>query len=121
VAGGTDPTDGRAFGRRLRAEDHGGGPIAKEAGANENAGVVIEITGGGTDFHADHEDPASAARLDLGGGLVQGREGSPAALTHEIEQRGGAGKPETFGNITGEARAEIASAGGNEKSIDLTG
>jgi hypothetical protein len=42
-------------------------------------------------------------------------------LTDEIEQRGGAGKPETFGNITGEARAEIASAGGNEKSINLTG
>jgi hypothetical protein len=121
VAGGTGPTDGRTLGGRLRAQDHGSGAIAKEAGADENAGVVVEIASGGTDFHADHEDPASAARLDLGGGLVQGREGSPAALTHEIEQRGGAGKPETFGNITGEARAEIASAGGNEKSIDLTG
>ena len=121
VTGGTGPTDGRALGGRLRAQDYRGGAIAKEAGADENAGVVVEIAGGGTYFHADDEDPASAARLELGGGLVQGREGSPAALTDEIEQRGGAGKPETFGNITGEARAEIASAGGNEKSIDLTG
>jgi hypothetical protein len=121
VAGGTDPTDGRAFGRRLRVEDHGGGPIAKEAGANENAGVVIEITGGGTDFHADHEDPAGASCLELCGGLIQGREGSPAALTHEIEQRGRTRKPEGFGDIAREAGAEIAGAGGNEKSIDLVG
>ena len=52
---------------------------------------------------------------------ILGREGSPAALTDEIEQRGGAGKPETFGNITGEARTEIPGAGGDKKSIDLTG
>ena len=88
VAGGASPTDGRALGGRFRAEDYGGGAIAKETGADENAGIVVEITGGRTDFHADHEDPASAARLELGGGLIQGREGSPAALTDEIEQRG---------------------------------
>jgi hypothetical protein len=121
MAGGTDPADEGTVGRRLRAQNCSGGPIAKEAGADENAGVVIEITGGGTDFHADHEDPAGASCLELCSGLVQGREGSPAALTHEIEQRGLTRKPEGFGDVAREAGAEVAGAGGNEKSIDLIG
>jgi len=121
VAGGASPTDGRALGGRFRAENNGCSAIAKEAGADQDAGIVVEITGGGTDFHADHEDPAGAPGLELGGGLVQGREGSPAALTDEIEQRGRARKPKGFGDVAGETRAEIAGAGGYKKSINLIG
>ena len=41
--------------RRFSGNDRGRGTISEEAGADEHAGVIIEIRSGGTDLHADDE------------------------------------------------------------------
>jgi hypothetical protein len=121
VAGGAGPADGGPCGRRFGRKNDGGGAIAEEAGADEDAGVVIEVAGGGADFDADDENPAGAPGLELGGGLVEGGEGGATALADEIEEGRGGRKPKAFGNIAGKAGAEVAGAGGDKEGIDLGG
>lgn len=104
---------------RLRRNDGGGGAIAEEAGADENAGVVVEIGGSGTNFHANNEGVAGLAGGEEGGGLLEGGEGGAAAEADEIKKGEGGGESEALGKVAGESGAEVAGTGGDEEGIDV--
>ena len=82
VAGRPRPTDERPRGGSLGTKQDGRGAVTKEAGADEDAGIVIEVGGSRADFHAGHQNMAGSARLNQSGRLVQGREGGAATLSH---------------------------------------
>ena len=87
--------------RRFGRNDRGRGTISEEAGADENAGVVIEIRSGRTDLHADDEGVFRLAGSDQRRGLSEGGESGSATQTDQIEKGKGRVKAETLGDVTG--------------------
>jgi hypothetical protein len=78
VAGRPGPANGRSRWGSLGAKQHGSGTVTKEAGADEDAGVVIQIRGGRTNFHTGHQNMAGPSRLNQSGRLIQGWESGAA-------------------------------------------
>jgi hypothetical protein len=76
MGGRFDPSNRPWPGEGIFGKDGGGGAIAKKAGTDQDAGIVIQVGGGGADFHADHEGIPGLTRRDQGGGLLEGWQSS---------------------------------------------
>jgi hypothetical protein len=87
--------------RGFSGNDRSSGTISKEAGADENAWVVIEIRSGGTDLHADDEGVFRLAGSDQRRGLAEGGESGSATQPDQIEKGKRRVKAENLGDVTG--------------------
>ncbi len=107
------------MGGRFGAPDRSGGTVGEEAGADENAGIVVEVKRGGADFDGDAGD----GRVGVGGenvaGAAQHGNGGAAAEADEILKKGVGAKAELFGDVAGQAGAEIARAGADEERVEI--
>lgn len=119
VGGASNKPDLALGGGGLLGENGGGGAVAKEAGADENAGVIVEVGGSGANFHANDENVVGLTRGKEGGGLLKSGKSGAAAEADEIEKGERGGETEALGEVAGEAGAEVASAGGHEEGVDL--
>jgi hypothetical protein len=112
---------GAGRGRRGGAPEGGRGAVAKEAGADEYAGIVVEVKGGGADLDRDAGDGGFGPRGEEGGGGAEGGDGGTAAEADEILEKGVGAEAEGFGDVAGDTGAEVASAGADEEGIELVG
>jgi len=119
VTGGSGEADRRASRGGLTTEQGGCGPIPKKAGADEDPGIVVQIRGGGADFHAGHKDMAGVPGLKESGGLIERRKSGPTTLSHQIQQSGGNGQTQRFGYVAGKSGAKVAGAGGDQQGINF--
>lgn len=95
------------------------GAIAKQAGANQNTGIVIEIKCGAADFDADRERLFAPARAEKAFCRSQIGNGRPAPLPHKIEGDDVVPQPEAFADVACKSRTEVTGARADDNGIDV--
>ncbi len=95
--------------------------VAEEAGADEHAGVVVEVEGGGADLDRDAGGDGVGVRGEHALGGAERRDGGAAAEADEVLEVGVGAQAELLGDIAGDARAEVAGAGADEQRVELVG
>ena len=103
----------------LAGEEEGGGAITEEAEGDEDAGVVIDVEGGGGGLDGDDCDVMVGVRGEVSVGGAESGDGGAATEAYEIAQVGIGAEAEAFGNVAGGAGAEVAGAGAEEEGIDF--
>ena len=100
--------------RRARA-------VAKQTGADEHAGIVVEIKCRAANLDADGQDflGAFGGQQGLGGAQIGQRRA--AALADQIQREDIRAQTEPFTHVTGKARTQIAGAGADEHGVNFRG
>ena len=106
---------------RCAFPDRRGGAVAEEAGADEDAGIIVEVEGGGADFQGDAGDGGGGLGGEDGGGGAERGDGGAAAEADEVLEEGVGAEVERFRDVAGEAGAEVAGAGADEERVELIG
>ena len=111
----------RRSGKRLVGQHRRARAVAEQAGADENAGVVIEIKRRAANFNADGENSPGAPGGENGLGRPQIRQGGAAALAHQIQGEDIRAQAKPFADVARQARAQIAGAGADEDGVNFIG
>jgi len=103
----------------LCAPDGTGGAVGEEAGADEDAGIVVEVESRRADFDGDAGDGGVGVCRENVAGAAEEGNGSAATETDEILEEGVGAEAEMFGDVAGETGAEVAGAGADEERVEV--
>ena len=95
--------------------------IAKQAGADQHAGIVIEIGCRAAHFDADGQNPPGPSPSQQGFSHTPVGHRGAATLPDEIERKHAQPQPKALGDVAGQSRAQIAGAGADDEGVDVTG
>ena len=105
--------------RRGSRREHGGaGAVAEQAGADQHAGVVVEVHRRAAHLDADRQHVRRRAGADQRSAELQVRQRRGAALADEVEGLHVGAQPEPLDDVAREARAQIAGAGADDDGVD---
>jgi hypothetical protein len=117
-AAAVEPVQGGAI-RPGRRGNHGRTrAVAEQAGADQHAGIVVEIERGRADLDADRQRVPCLARRQNRFRRAQVGDGRAAALADQVERKRVRPETEAFDHVTGEAGAKIAGAGADDDGVD---
>ena len=104
---------------RRGAPDARGGAVAEEAGADDDAGIVVEVKCRRAHFDRDARDGgAGLGGEQVAGGAKRGNRGA-AAKTDEVLQENIGAEAEQLCDVAGEAGAKVTCAGSDEERVEL--
>jgi len=115
------PFDAAAVQLRFIREHRRARAVAKEARADEHAGIVIKIKRRAANFDADGQDFSRAAGGKQSFRRAQIGQGRAAALADEIECEHIRTQTEPFADIAGETGTQIAGASADEHGVNFIG
>ena len=119
--GAVGPFDPPAV-RGRRCREHGcAGAVAEQAGADQNAGIVVEIHRCAAHLDADREHVRRGAGTDQRSRELKVRQRGGAALADEVVGLHVGAQAEPLGDVAREARAKIAGARADDDGADLVG
>ena len=96
-------------------------PIAKQAGADEHARIVVQIKRRAANLDADTKNRFAASGLQQARGGPQIRQRCPASLPDQIQRQHRRVQAEPFAHIAGQPRAQVARAGADDHCADVGG
>ena len=116
----------KAWARRFRppggvAPDSGGGAVAKEAGAQDHAGIVVEVEGGGAYLDGDAGDGSAGVGGEETLDGAKGRDRGATAEADEVREVGVGAEAELLGDVAGDAGAKVAGASADDEGVDIGG
>ena len=114
-----EPLDGGETRAALVSEHHCAGGIGKEAGADQHAGIVVELKGRAANFDADREHLLRGAGFQERAGQMEIWKGGAETVPHEIGEVGIGSQAKAFADVTGEAGTDRAGAGADKERIEL--
>ena len=95
--------------------------IAEEAQADEHARFIVQVKGGGGDFHGHRRDRGLRFCRKNAARCLEKRQGGPTAQAKQILQKGIGLKPENFRNVAAQARTKVSGTGADKESVDTGG
>ncbi len=107
----------RAVERRAR-QHRRAGAVAEQAGADQHAGVVVEVHRGAADLDADRQHVLGRARGQQRAAELQVGQGGRAALADQVVGLDVGAQAEALDDIAGQARAQVAGAGADDDRVD---
>ena len=104
---------------RFVTQHHRARAVAKQTGADDDAGIVIEKKRGTANFDADGQNffRPPGGKQSFGGPQVW--QSRAAALADEVESEHVGAQAETFADIAGEAGAEVTGASADENGVNF--
>ena len=117
--GGVDPFDAPLRARASLRQHRRAGAVAEQAGADQDAGVVVEVHRGAADLDADRQHVRARRRREQRARELQVGQRGGAALADQVVGLDVGAQAEPLDDVAGEARAQIAGAGADDDRVDV--
>ena len=115
---GCFPFDATLVWCRRVAQNGSAGAVAEQTGADQYAGIVIQIKGRAAHFDTNGQNSFAPSAGQQGFGRPPIRQGGATALPDQVERQHIRAQAEPFADVTRQTRTEVAGAGADNHRVD---